>query len=160
WIGLAGHLPFDATSIDVHFTTGTFKISALMETIRKEVTALGGVTLVIVDTSAVFFEGKDINDNTQQIEHLKRLRELTKLPNAPCLLVLTHPIKNATDDQLIPYGGGAQLNEVDGNLTIRRQDTTSEVHWLGKFRGPDFAPVSFQLLSIVNPDLVDSKGRA
>jgi len=159
WIGLAEHLGFDSTRIDVHFTTGTFKISGLMETVRKEVNALGGVTLVVVDTSAVFFEGKDINDNTQQIEHLKRLRALTELPGSPCVLVLCHPVKNASDDQLIPYGGGAQINEVDGNLTCRKQDTTSEVHWLGKFRGPDFAPVSFQLLPIASPDLVDSKGR-
>ena len=34
-----------------------------------------------------------------------------------------------------------------------------EVHWLGKFRGPDFAPLTFQVKTVTHQDLKDSKGR-
>ena len=34
----------------------------------------------------------------------------------------SHPIKNATEDQLIPYGSGAILNEVDGNFTLWKNE--------------------------------------
>jgi hypothetical protein len=43
-------------------------------------------------------------------------------------------------------GGSAFLNEVDGNLTLwataERQMT---LHWQGKFRGPEFEPMTFEL---------------
>jgi len=32
--------------------------------------------------------------------------------------VSAHPIKNASENALVPYGSGAILNEVDGNLTL------------------------------------------
>jgi hypothetical protein len=35
----------------------------------------------------------------------------------------------------------------------------AEVHWLGKFRGPEFAPLSFQLQPGTTDKLKDSKGR-
>jgi hypothetical protein len=33
------------------------------------------------------------------------------------------------------------------------------VHWQGKFRGPDFAPINFILKTVTNDRLKDSKGR-
>jgi hypothetical protein len=73
--------------------------------------------------------------------------------------VCCHPVKNAGGDNLLPRGGGAFLNEVDGNLTSKRDDTLVELHWAGKFRGPDFAPMTFQLRSVTHERLKDSKGR-
>ena len=34
-----------------------------------------------------------------------------------------------------------------------------ELHWLGKFRGPDFAPLSFLLKTVTHERLKDTKGR-
>ena len=70
-----------------------------------------------------------------------------------------HPVKNASDDNLIPRGGGAFLNEVDGNLTARADVGGTEVHWQGKYRGPDFAPLHFHLRTVKHERLIDSKGR-
>jgi hypothetical protein len=72
---------------------------------------------------------------------------------------LRHPVKNATDDNLLPRGGGAYLNEVDGNLTAQGDGVVVHLHCQGKFRGPDFAPLSFQLKSVTHELLKDSKGR-
>jgi hypothetical protein len=68
-------------------------------------------------------------------------------------------VKNAADDNLLPRGGGAYLNEVDGNLTVNHDDGVVQLHWQGKFRGPDFAPVAFHLRPVTHDRLKDSKGR-
>jgi hypothetical protein len=143
----------------VHFIPGTFKISALIERITKEVQALGGVALIIVDTSAAFYEGDDENHNVQQGAHARRLRSLVNLPGGPCVVVNCHPVKNAGDDNLIPRGGGAFIAEIDGNLIAARDDTAITMHWQGKFRGPDFAPLNFMLRTDTYEQLKDSKGR-
>src|SRR5262249_13619980 len=40
-----------------------------------------------------------------------------------------------------------------------KREQIAEVHWLGKFRGPDFAPISFLLTPGTSERLKDSKGR-
>ena len=61
---------------------------------------------------------------------------------------------------MLPRGGGAYLNEVDGNLTAHSEtDGVVQLHWQGKFRGPDFAPVAFHLRSVTHERLKDIKGR-
>ena len=85
-------------------------------------------------------------------------RTLANLPGEPCVLVMCHPIKNATQDNLLPRGGGAFLAEVDGNLTCWKTGSLINLYWQGKFRGPDFAPVSFQLEGVTSSHLRDSKG--
>jgi hypothetical protein len=79
-------------------------------------------------------------------------------PSGPTILVCCHPPKNANDDNLQPRGGGAAIAEFDGNLTCRRTDTVTEVHWQGKFRGPDFAPMHFILEGNTTARLKDSGG--
>jgi hypothetical protein len=89
------------------------------------------------------------------------LRSFTKLPGNPVVLVPTHPIKNATRDNLLPRGGSAFLNEVDGNLTLwaEGERETTELHWAGKLRGPAFDPITFALDKGTCATLVDAKGR-
>jgi hypothetical protein len=75
------------------------------------------------------------------------------------MLVNAHPVKNAADDNLIPRGGGAFIAEIDGNFTALRTDVAVSMHWQGKLRGADFAPMSFHLRTITLDKLRDSKGR-
>ena len=58
-----------------------------------------------------------------------------------------------------PRGGGAFIGEVDGNLTAKNDEGIVEFHWQGKFRGPDFAPISFELRQVTHQDLKDQRGR-
>ena len=60
--------------------------------------------LVIVDTFAAFFDGDDVNNAVQAGEFMRRCRPLTQIPGAPAVLVSAHPVKNASEEQLIPYG--------------------------------------------------------
>ncbi len=159
WIAMAQQYDFDIDDIGVHFIPGTFRISETKEAIQAELEEIGGVSLVVVDTSAAYFEGDDENNNQQARDHARMLRSLTEVLGGPCVLVACHPTKNASDDNLLPRGGGGFVNEIDGNLTARRSDSAVEVHWQGKFRGPDFTPMSFQLRTVTHERLKDHKGR-
>ena len=74
--------------------------------------------LVIYDTFQAGFDGDEFNNNAQVLKFIKRLRPLTILLGQPAVLVLMHPTKNAGEDNLVPYGEGSIMNEVDGNLTV------------------------------------------
>ena len=160
WIGAAHHMGFDPAAIDVHFVPGTFDIASLIAEVDSAVAAIGGVDLVIIDTSAAYFNGTDENSNVDMGKHARNLRTLTTLPGAPCVLVACHPTKSADQSNLLPRGGGAFLAEVDGNLVCQKTEGGAvRLHWQGKHRGPDFAPVMFDLSTVTAPTLKDSRGR-
>jgi hypothetical protein len=119
----------------------------------------GPFTLIMVDTLAAFFDGDNINDPVQGGNFMRKLRPLTMLPGRPSVLVAAHPTKNASDDGLVPYGAGAILNEVDGNLTLRREGEITNLHWQGKLRGIEFAPALFKFEIAGCPAVKDIKGR-
>jgi hypothetical protein len=160
WIAMGDHLGFDTKTIDVHFVEGVFKVSELYDQLQDEADAIGGVGAVMVDTSAAFFEGDAENDNPQIGNHARMLRRLTELPGRPLVVVGCHPAKYATNDNMLPRGGGSFIAEIDGNLTGIATEKVVEMHWAGKFRGPDFEPINFEILPVTSEQLKDSKGRA
>lgn len=120
----------------------------------------GAFSLVMIDTLAAFFDGADANDNVATGEFMRRLRPLTQLDNHPSVVVAAHPVKNATEDNLVPYGGGAILNEVDGNLTLSKTAGGAvKMHWQGKLRGVEFDPLFFRIDISSSPDVIDAKER-
>jgi hypothetical protein len=161
WIALAHCMGFDVGAIEVFFIEGVFKISQMTTRLKAEADRLGGnFGVVIVDTGPAFCEGADENDRVQQGKHATMLRGLIDvIPGKPMVVANCHPVKNAAADNLLPAGGGSFLNQVDGNLTTARTDTTTELHWQGKFRGVEFAPMYFTLKTVTHERLKDSKGR-
>lgn len=161
WLGLTRDMGLDPESLDVIFVEGTKKFSETAAEITQEIIDVGvKLSLVVVDTAAAFFEGDNDNDNVQMGNHARMLRSLTLLPGGPCVLILAHPTKNATDDNLVPRGGGAFLNEVDGNISLLKDEATIAAAVQGKFRGPEFSPINFRLKVVRDhPALKDTKGR-
>jgi DNA-binding MarR family transcriptional regulator len=158
WIVLMEQMGLDENDIAVDFVDGRFSISEIPQHILSAANEHEYV-LVIVDTSVAFSQSIDENDNVEQLRHAEALRALIdKLPGGPTILVCCHPPKNANDDNLQPRGGGAAIAEFDGNLTCKRTETATEVHWQGKFRGPDFAPMHFVLEGVTTARLKDSHG--
>src|SRR5262249_52470549 len=144
----------------IHYIEGVFDIAGLQQKLVEAIAELGGCDFVIIDTSAAYFLGDDEIGNTQMGTHARMLRAPTTLPGAPCVLVLCHPVKYVTDpSQLLPRGGGAFLNEMDGNLTLWLHDETLVTLHHNKIRGPGFEPMTFKLEKITTTALVDSKGR-
>lgn len=157
WIGLQEEFAFD--DADVWFCPDTIDLKTSYDQIAGEVEANGGFDLIVVDTSQAFFQGDDENSNSQMVAHAKAMRKLTTLPGNPCVIILTHPVKNPARDNLLPRGGGGFLAEVDGNLTLWADGTSLELHHQGKFRGAGFAPLNFSLKSVTPARLLDAKLR-
>jgi RecA-family ATPase len=118
WIAMSERMGLDDAQI--YFIGGRILISENLDHLRDEALGIGGADLVVVDTSAAFFEADDENDNTKMLAHAHLLRSLTGLPGAPCVIAACHPTKGASNDNLIPRGGGAFLNEMDGNLVAKK----------------------------------------
>jgi hypothetical protein len=133
----------------------------LRKRIDEETAAHGPFALIIIDTSAAFFEGDDENSRTQLGNHARNMRTFVNISGGPTVLVTCHPVKNADRENLLPAGGGSFLNEVDGNLVCIKQPDSPivELHWHGKLRGPDFEPIPFKLTPGKSDLIKDSKGR-
>jgi hypothetical protein len=162
WIKLCEEMGLDSNTEAAFWREGTLVLGNdnIWNSLLADCRAAGPFALVVIDTAAAYFDGNDENDNVQAGAFARRLRSLTQLiPGGPTVLVSTHPPKNAAPENLLPRGGGAFLNEMDGNLTAVKRELISEVHWLGKFRGPDFAPFSFLIQPGRTDLLKDSKGR-
>jgi hypothetical protein len=164
WIKQLDDMELDPKDVDVFFVPGSFALSdkVMRDRIMKANEDHGPFDLIVVDTSAAFFEGEDENVNTQMMTHAKKLRGLIDLISGnPTVIVTSHPVKHFNRENMLPRGGGAFLNEMDGNLTCMKVDGTmvTELHWQGKFRGIDFAPISFRLTVGKTDKLKDSKGR-
>jgi hypothetical protein len=163
WIMLCEELNQNSDDMDVVFLPGTPKITdkIIHRAIENEACDFGQFSLLIVDTSAAYFDGEDENDNTQLGNHARALRTYVETPGGPTVLVTCHPKKDFDPNNLLPRGGGAFLNEVDGNLVLLKEPgtmvVTLDTH--GKFRGPEFEQISFQLTPKQSEKLKDKKGR-
>ncbi len=162
WIKLCDEMQIDRATDHIIWCAGSFALSnsELRRRIDTQIAALGQISLVIVDTSAAFFKGEDENSNAQLGNHARDLRSLVDLPGGPAVIVTCHPTKNPDMDNLVPRGGGAFLAEIDGNLCVVKSAGGSivELHWHGKIRGPDFAPIPFKITSGQTDLLKDSDG--
>jgi hypothetical protein len=157
---LAEAYGFDAASLRMRFIAGVVDLVARMPQIRAEAADIPDLVLVIVDTAAAYFPGDETNSNSQQGAYARVLRELTVLPGKPAVIVNCHPIKNAARENLLPMGGSAFVNEVDGNLTLwANNERQASLHWGAKFRGPEFDPLSFELVTATSPVVKDAEGR-
>jgi hypothetical protein len=159
YIVLADTYGFDPRTAPIRFVDGVIDIAASMERIKAEAATISDLVLVIVDTAAAYFKGDDGNNNVQQAEFARLLRQLSFLPGKPMVMVNCHPIKNAARDNLLPAGGGAFTNEIDGNLTLwGNSEKQSTLHWQGKFRGPEFEPMTFEMKTVESERVVNSDG--
>ena len=119
----------------------------------------GTFTLIIIDTWQAFFDGRDSNTPTEAVNFTRRFRPLAATSGLPVVLIAAHPPKQASDDSLIPYGGGSTLNEIDGNFTLALDDSgLFAFHWLGKIRGLNFDPLHFRIDKLDSPDVVTVEG--
>lgn len=122
-----------------------------VEALKEAIARIGvSFALIIGDTASSFFPGDDENNNVQAGAYARTLRTLHDCPGTPAIVALCHPVKGAARGNLLPRGGGAFLNELDGNLVLwsDTQGEVTEMHWCGKIRGPDFPPVGYRLRKV------------
>ncbi|MGA7994102.1 MAG: AAA family ATPase, partial [Bradyrhizobium sp.] len=150
WLGICHAEGVNPDDLDIHIIAGAGNIMEHAEQIKNTCRADNiRPTAIIVDTAAAYFSGDDDNHNTQMGSYARQLRELCQLPGEPCIVILVHPTKGAKDfGEMVPRGGGAFLNEMDGNLGAVRDGATVGVQTVGKFRGPEFTPLHFGLHTV------------
>ena len=164
WIKQCEEMGVAPEQVDVHFMSSTPDLSS-DETRRKidaEIELLSRpIDLVIVDTLVAYFIGDDESDRIQMANLAAMFRSYTTLRGGPTVLINCHPVKNYNPDNLVPAGGGTFLNLIDGNLVCIREPGSMvvDVSTQAKFRGPEFAPLSFKLQTGTSDKLKDSKGR-
>jgi hypothetical protein len=150
WHGICHAEAISPNDLDIHTIAGAGNIMQHAEQIKQTCQADNiRPALIIVDTAAAYFSGDDDNHNTQMGAYARQLRSLTLLPGEPCVLILIHPTKSAkVVGEMVPRGGGAFLNEMDGNLGAARDGSTVGIQAVGKFRGPEFTPLHFGLHTV------------
>jgi hypothetical protein len=130
---------------DITFAFARFDIAANMAHLQQLAVDRGGFGLVVVDSSAAFFNGDEENSNSQMVAHAMKLRKLTELEGRPAVMVLCHPSKYASGHEgLMPRGGSAFLNELDANLTAWKEGEIVQLGW-NKVRGPAFDFIDIKL---------------
>jgi hypothetical protein len=157
----ADHFKIDLTAIANDFLVLDKRVKPeLLVSALRIAAADAPFSLITVDTLAAFFDGANINDPVEGGNFMRRLRPLTQIGGLPAVIVAAHPKKGAGNDELLPYGAGSILNEVDGNLTLcKAKGGLTQLHWQGKLRGVEFEPVCFRIELVTSPNVKDVKGR-
>lgn len=148
------HWDIDPETLDMVVIPGAFDMAGMAADAVKAAAAGGEVALVVIDTSAAYRFDDDEDSNANAISWARTLRQhFTRMSGRPAVIVATHPTKWADGSNLLPRGGGAFMNEVDGNLTLwaDEEQNTTTLHWQGKFRGMTFSPISFALKLCPHP---------
>ena len=138
----------------MRFVEERFGIAEHYEIIARELEAYPA-GLVIPDTLQAFFLGRR---QQQQRSDEARRGDLSRGDGArPGGALSGASGEGRVWDRNIPYGGGALLNEVDGNLSLWGPPDRVELSWCGKFRG-SFEPMHFAIDIGAVPDETDSDG--
>jgi hypothetical protein len=161
WLVLSRDMGIDPNTDKITWIVGAKDLAAEAQRFVTESTNKGlSFAYVAVDTAAAYNVGDDENSNTQAGAYARQLRSLTNLPGGPCVVVLCHPTKRASDDDLMPRGGGAFLAEVDGNMAVMRKDSLLVVVPFGKFRGDMSWSQRYEIEVVKDhPKLKDARGR-
>jgi hypothetical protein len=141
------------------FHAGVCSIDENAAEIKAAIASYPNATGCMFDSLQAFFEGEDDNSNVAMLNLAVAIRELTAAhPGRPTSLILAHPVKNAGRDNLLPRGGSAILNELDGNFTVWADGKLVELSWHGKLRGIPFEPIKLELVAIKPEGLKDARG--
>ena len=159
WFALCADLGIVAEHRGHVLARGLVRARGRAERLTADAAAIPDLELVVADTLQAFFRGEDDNANPEMLAAARDFRTLTQLPSRPTVLVPAHPTKGARKDGLVPRGGSAFLNEIDGNLAIWTEDGIATLHTQGKHRGADFEPIKLEMVRTEPPGLVDEKGR-
>ncbi|WP_167392016.1 AAA family ATPase [Mesorhizobium sophorae] len=157
WLLLAEKMDFDPTAIEVNFIPTAFPMEQVIDQVKKGAKDKGPYALVIIDTSAAYYSGQDDNANVEMQHHAETLRSLTDLAGEPCVIICAHPAKGG--DIQVPRGGSAFLNAIDGNVYLEKKDKVAWLKQHQKFRGPEFSPITFELVSVMSSQRRDAQRR-
>src|SRR5262245_34984295 len=104
WIKTCEELMLGEAAENLFWIDGRLSISAMRDRINFDSNQYGPFNLIVIDSAAAFFEGDDENSNAQFGNYARMLRTLDNISGGPSILVLCHPVKNYSLDNLVPRG--------------------------------------------------------
>jgi hypothetical protein len=164
WIKMCHDWKVDPGSLDIQFMRGVHKLSSsdIQNKLIAECTE--PVDILMVDTSSAYFEGSEENANMEALDHAKMFRKLISiLPGHPTGIIACHPRGNFDKNNIVPRGGTAFFNEIDGGMYLWRDEGSGYTELCRhhtKFRGPLFDSIPFGFDVGSAPSLLDKKGRS
>jgi len=150
----------DLLATQIYFTQRPFSVDepeALRRFVQEAVT-FGPFGLLVIDTGPAHSSAEDEDDNRGMHKLAMAMRTLMEPLGNPATVVLMHPTKSATRDDLQPRGGGAFSGSIDGELCAWQSDGKIEFFHRTKFRGPGFKSIWFDLEKYIFPSMVDNFG--
>jgi hypothetical protein len=143
----------DPADLPITVIPGAFDLSGNIDDALGMAEHDGPAALILIDTSAAYRFDENEDDNQLSKVWGQQLRRFTRLAGSPVVIAAAHPTKRADREALLPRGGGAFLNEVDGNLALWADLDAgrADLHWCGKLRGPSFAPIRFDMRKHPHP---------
>ncbi|RWK11856.1 AAA family ATPase [Mesorhizobium sp.] len=154
-------LEIDPETLPIIWHKGAFDLDGALKKTCAALAAYPDLALCVYDSLQAFFSGEDDNQNMAVLAAAIDFRTLSEgHPNRPTSLILAHPVKNASRDNLLPRGGSALTNELDGNLTcwLNGERNVVTLHWHGKIRGVPFDAIKLETQVIKPAGLVDADG--
>ncbi|MER9936124.1 AAA family ATPase [Mesorhizobium sp. M0088] len=158
---LCRDLEIDPQMLPIIWHKGAFDLDGALKKARAALASYSDLALCVYDSLQAFFSGEDDNQNMAVLAAAIDFRNLSEgHPNRPTSLILAHPVKNASRDNLLPRGGSALTNELDGNLTcwLDGERNVVTLHWHGKIRGVPFDAIKLETKVIKPEGLVDADG--
>jgi hypothetical protein len=151
---------FDESHFHVRTAKDRKAVGVILEEFERYTAALKiELSMVVVDTAPAMSPVEDELNNTEQGDYARALRRFCTLPGRPVTVALCHPNKhphNATE--CLPRGGGAFLNELDGNVTLWSTEEVVEVAWT-KLRQLPWQPFQFRFTPIEATETRDAKDK-
>ncbi|TCB30469.1 HTH domain-containing protein [Rhizobium leguminosarum bv. viciae] len=159
FFSLCAEMGIEPETVDIRWHDGLFNLDTAIAAVRADLAACPELGFCIFDSLQAFFQSDDDNANMAMLDLALDFRDLTAgHPNRPASVIIAHPSKNASKANLLPRGGSAITNELDGNLTCWADNGIVELHNHGKFRGVPFDPIKLEL-AVVRPEgLLDARG--
>ncbi len=156
----AFHKGLKLDGLNIQIIENRFSIEEKLDELVDQLEAIEGLRLIVVDTLQAFaVEGQD-SDNDAAIKSALQFRTLTLIKQRPAVLVPCHPSGKKEDKaNLVPRGGGAFLNEVDGNFSLFKSGDRLKFFTQGKLRNAPFDPMHWHVGQVEFPELPDAKGR-
>ncbi|MGR9189933.1 AAA family ATPase [Rhizobium leguminosarum] len=159
FFALCVEMGIEPETVDIRWHDGLFNLDTAVAAVRSDLAQCPDLAFCAFDSLQAFFQGDDDNANMAMLDLALDFRDLTAAhPNRPASLIIAHPIKNASKGNLLPRGGSAITNELDGNLTCWADNGIVELHNHGKFRGVPFDPIKMELAVIKPEGLLDARG--
>ena len=150
----AGSAPDRSFDENVCIVGARFALTAHFDELRRQVEALGGFDLIVVDRASAFFDRTGSGPGWPSRAGVTMLRRLVTLPGNPTVLVTDHL---QLDRHALGglFDGHLRCHTPTSGRVVRLAPASRPTVWM-----PDVEPIDFKLTLIDDGPILDRRGRS